>query len=109
MSTVVTKLSDDEFSGNADARIIEAIRATVQGSYRERVATIKTFPVLYQGWEMDDVAYLVETESGKRLAFGTNHGGLERLEEEDLLRNIKRYNVAAKLTRKALAALRKKR
>ena len=46
--------------------------------------TIYTFPVLYEGWDMDEEGYVKETENGDRYLVLTNHGQEYKADHKEL-------------------------
>lgn len=63
------------------------------------------FPVLYAGWELDCMGWIVEDNKGKRSILLTNHGMEYTAEPEDLVTKINEYQSAINKTLEALALL----
>jgi hypothetical protein len=49
---------------------------------------IASATVLYEGWELDNVAWLVEMESGRRAIVMTSHGGFYESSEDEVRNRI---------------------
>ena len=70
---------------------------------------ILEIPIYWQGWELDETAYVVTTSKNERLLINSNHGslyvdpkGLEFLKEK-----IKEYQNTSSTTQKAIDLLKK--
>ena len=72
---------------------------------RKIKSILKTFLVLYSGWELDDVAWIVEFEDGGRAELvRTDHGGVYISDDgkTELALKIAEYEKAIKETQEAL-------
>lgn len=105
MSVIVTKMSKDTFDASMDRRVLDRLEQAVFEDHNEHISIVYLFPVMYQGWECDDVAFLVQTKSGKLAAYGTDHGSIEQLDVADMKARVEKYRVALKLTNRAIRAL----
>jgi hypothetical protein len=76
----------------------EAIRVKNEGK------TLLQFPVLWQGWECDTLAWVVEHEGETHLIV-TNHGGIYFGDEEFLRDRLKAYAEAVAGAEKALSLI----
>jgi hypothetical protein len=65
---------------------------------------ILQFPILYDGWEMDNIGWIYEFD-GVNYAIGTNHGSLYIMTSLELSDKINEYNIAIEKTRKALGKI----
>jgi hypothetical protein len=72
----------------------------------ERV--VYEFPILYQGWDMDDVGWITKNKYGSKRILSTNHGRVIELDDRDLLEKISQYNSAIEETVMALDILKEK-
>ncbi len=59
------------------------------------------FPVLYEGWECDSDAYVIEAKEHKYLLM-TNHGSFYVSSTKELKERIKEYERVINETRKAI-------
>lgn len=105
MSAIVLKMSKEDFQARITPSQLRGIEEDVKQRYNEEVSLVHLFPVLYQGWECDDTAFLIQTSSGRLLAYGTNHGGIQALNAKDLKEKAGEYRLALKLTNRAIRAL----
>lgn len=64
---------------------------------------IFTATVMHNGWEMDNEAWLVEMEDGKKLLLNTNHGGVYELAIADLREKIAETEKSAESLRQLAA------
>lgn len=69
--------------------------------YKEHKVILE-FPILYQGWELDDKGWVMEREDGSRYLLTTNHGSHYLGDPERLRDKIKEYEEAIELTEEAL-------
>ena len=67
--------------------------------------TIYTFPVLYEGWDMDEEGYVKETENGDRYLVLTSHGREYKADPQELRDKIDEYRNAIKMSEHALSLL----
>lgn len=72
---------------------------------------ILEIPIFWQGWEMDDKAYVVTTSKNHKLFINSNHGSLfvDTNWIEFLKQKIEEYDHSKKITTKALDLLGKKK
>lgn len=63
------------------------------------------FPVLWEGWECDSKAWIMERPDGTRYLKMTNHGGAYEAKAEELHERIAEYENVLKRSRDALALL----
>ena len=66
---------------------------------------IYTFPVLYEGWEMDENGYIKETDDGDRYLILTSHGMEYKADPQELRDKIDEYRNAIKMSEHALSLL----
>ncbi len=62
-----------------------------------------TATVLHNGWEMDNEAWLVEMEDGRKMLFDTSHGGICELAMAALLEKIEETENSAESLRQLAA------
>lgn len=63
------------------------------------------FPVLWEGWECDSTAWVMERLDGTRYLCMTNHGGKYEAKIDELHDRIAEYETVLAKTREALALL----
>lgn len=63
------------------------------------------FPVLWEGWECDSTAWVMEREDGTRYLKMTSHGGAYEAKLDELNERISMYEVVLEQSRTALALL----
>lgn len=63
---------------------------------------IYTFTVLYEGWEMDNEAWVVEDQAGNRWIETTSHGSKYVATVEEFRQKAKEYKTVLDQTEKAL-------
>ena len=66
---------------------------------------VMEFPVLWEGWECDSTAWVMERADGTRYLKMTNHGSEYEAEPEELTDLIAEYEKVLTKTREALALL----
>lgn len=66
---------------------------------------ILEFPVLWEGWECDSKAWVMERQDGTRYLKMTSHGGAYEAKTEQLHERIAEYENVLKQTSAALALL----
>ena len=66
---------------------------------------IKTFDVLWSGWECDSIAWIVEDATGKRFVIMTNHGSPQLSTVAALQERIETYQQVINDTTAAIALL----
>ena len=66
---------------------------------------IYSFPVLWEGWECDPEAWIIERLDGTRYLKMTNHGGGYIAEASELHERIKEYASVIEKTEKAIRLL----
>lgn len=108
MGVMVKKLSKARFMDETGAHTLDTITTMVLETHNEAVKSVRTFPVLYQGWECDSVAFVVQTYAGNRYLMGTNHGRAHFLSRKEARAWIALYRTAIRLTTQALDLTRKK-
>jgi hypothetical protein len=70
------------------------------------VRVLMELPMLYQGWECDEYAWLVEgVNDGSKYLVETSHGKPCFMPTSSLERQVKMYRHAADLAEKAIAAV----
>ena len=74
----------------------------------EEYEIIKSFTVLYEGWELDNKAWVVNVKGENKLVM-TNHGRLYFAEAVELKEKIKEYKQIWKDTKEALDLLNKEK
>lgn len=60
------------------------IRQAEERGLGKIVKILYTATILYEGWEMDNKAWIVEMSDGNKQAFTTSHGGVCRWVKEDV-------------------------
>ena len=69
---------------------------------------VHTFPVMWSGWECDDVGYVVkETETNELKIALSSHGGFYIAKVKELFEKIHEYINAIKETEKAIEMMEK--
>lgn len=64
------------------------------------------FPILWEGWECDSKAWVMERTDGTRYLKMTSHGGEYTAQAEELDERLKEYRVVIEKTEEALRLLR---
>lgn len=64
---------------------------------------ILEFRVMYCGWEMDDLGWIVEDDDGEKKILLTSHGQEYIAEPDELLDSIAEYQDVIEETKQALA------
>jgi hypothetical protein len=67
---------------------------------------LHTVPILYAGWEADNVAWIVRMEDGTIKGFHTSHGGLYPWDVQEMEDKLKETEDSAAQLRAAIATLR---
>ena len=63
------------------------------------------FPVLWEGWECDSTAWVMERPDGTRYLIMTNHGSAYEANTDELHERISMYEAVLEQSREALAML----
>lgn len=66
---------------------------------------LKQFKLLYSGWELDDLGWIVEFTDASRAIILTNHGSPYVARKSVLLDKIKEYEEVIEQTHKALESV----
>lgn len=66
---------------------------------------LSEFPVLWEGWDCDSTAWVMERPDGTRYLKMTNHGGEYEADPEELTERIAEYEKVLMKSREALALL----
>jgi uncharacterized protein YlzI (FlbEa/FlbD family) len=60
------------------------------------------FKIMYEGWQLDEIGYVVKMENGKKAIVETDHGMPVLSSIQNLQDKIKEYESAIKGTQKAI-------
>jgi hypothetical protein len=86
--------------------IIGEVFGKENGPEKHIVKILKQFPVLYEGWEMDNVGWIAEFNDDSKEIIMSDHGGLYIASEEELNEKIEHYKKAIIETTEALDIIR---
>jgi TPP-dependent 2-oxoacid decarboxylase len=70
--------------------------------YNTITKVLHTATILYNGWELDNYAWIVEWADGSIGALDTNHGGIYEWSKQEALEKLAETEASAESIRKAL-------